>query len=98
MQVIEGDKKDINQLLENISKDNRHHNMIILMNAPVKLRSFPDWTMGFSNTSGEETKGFSEFLNYNSQREEDRILPGKAKTLLINFKKHNTMHQGVISK
>ena len=89
MQVIEGEDEKINQLLLKIQNDRRHKNMIILMKEKIERRNFPDLSIGFKNLSNKKTDGFSPYLNYDSRNEEDKILAGKAKTLLQEFREHN---------
>lgn len=48
MQIIEGEKDDIQNLYGNIKKDLRHKNIITVINEPITKRTFSDWKMGFS--------------------------------------------------
>ena len=57
VQVLEGDKKEIFQLLENIKKDPRNSDLVLLSEEPITERVFPDWTMGYiDNLSYRMTK------------------------------------------
>ncbi|MGJ8652290.1 MAG: BLUF domain-containing protein [Opitutaceae bacterium] len=84
MQVIEGERADIEQLTHNIEHDQTHTGMIVLLKESIQQRDFSDWTMGFQNLSSEKIEGFSDFLSTST---EDSLLPGKAKKLLMSFKK-----------
>lgn len=83
MQVIEGEEQAIDQLMSNLQNDQRHNGIIQILKEPVQQRNFADWSMGFKNISNEETEGFSDFLEPESR---DKLLPGKAKMLLMGFK------------
>lgn len=47
IQVIEGEKTDIDHLFANISADSRHSNITLLNRQDITRRDFKDWTMGF---------------------------------------------------
>ncbi len=49
MQVIEGSNLDIEKLINNIKKDNRHHNVVVILDHFVEKRDFVYWVMGFKN-------------------------------------------------
>jgi len=83
MQVIEGNKNDIEQLYNNICRDRRHTGIILLVKEAIEQREFFDWSMGFKNLSSSEVDGFSNFLSTTAT---DKLLPGNAKTVLLSFK------------
>jgi hypothetical protein len=45
LQVLEGDKRAINELYHNIVKDIRHNEIQILSFQQIEKRSFPEWSM-----------------------------------------------------
>lgn len=49
IQYIEGDEKDIKQLVNNLKKDTRHTDFIILQEGNIDKRLFADWNMLFKN-------------------------------------------------
>lgn len=51
MQVLEGSRPLVTQLLERIAKDPRHHSLQTLYEGPINKRTFVDWSMGFRNMS-----------------------------------------------
>lgn len=59
LQVLEGDEAEVRALYARIQTDPRHHEVRLLASGPTKVRSFPDWRMGFAatdeNTLGEIT-------------------------------------------
>ncbi|MBF9141833.1 BLUF domain-containing protein [Hymenobacter properus] len=46
-QLIEGEKEVLEPLFETISRDGRHSNVIKLVDKPITVRSFSDWSMAF---------------------------------------------------
>jgi hypothetical protein len=83
MQAIEGNLMEVTQLMINIKNDSSHSGLIELINEPISKRDFPEWEMGFENLSSKVVGGFLDFFNEVST---EKIMPGKAKTLLLSFK------------
>ncbi|XLS30767.1 BLUF domain-containing protein [Flavobacteriaceae bacterium M23B6Z8] len=54
-QVIEGNKSDILQLYENILKDERHHDVVVLTKKFNAQRVFPEWSLALISDDGELT-------------------------------------------
>lgn len=50
-QAIEGEEADLNQLMESISRDPRHKDLVILEQAPIARRRFQRWSLGYSGPS-----------------------------------------------
>ncbi|WP_430400504.1 BLUF domain-containing protein [Flavobacterium sp.] len=48
IQILEGNKDEIQNTFEKIKLDNRHKNIITVINEPIKKRTFSDWKMGYS--------------------------------------------------
>jgi hypothetical protein len=91
MQMIEGDEASVRKLLDKISQDSRHKNLIVLLEGTTQERQFPDWTMGFKELNSQKVRdlpGFSEFLNTPLNSGEFRSNPSVAQKLLLSFKKH----------
>jgi len=66
IQVIEGSEEIIQRVFKSISQDNRHTNVVKLLEEPIKNRAFPDWTMGFRRISDAQSSsipGFSDFMH-----------------------------------
>ena len=91
MQVIEGEKNNVEQLLKNLENDIRHTGMIVMLKEEIIRRNFSKWSMGFRDISRENIEGFSSFLKYHASEDEDKILPGKAKTILMSFKEDRAL-------
>ena len=64
IQVIEGSKEIINRVFKSISNDQRHTNVVKLLEEPIVQRAFPDWTMGFRQISDEQSASIPGF-SYN---------------------------------
>ena len=65
-QILEGRKKDIFQLLENIRDDDRNTSLDLVYDIEIEDRNFKDWSMGFADLDSVDNKkldGFSEYLN-----------------------------------
>jgi len=54
LQVLEGEEKVIDDLVEKIRKDQRHTNLQILHRRPIQRRQYSDWSMGFKRVSDKE--------------------------------------------
>lgn len=84
MQVIEGESQKIEQLIENIKRDDRHSNLAVILKEDIIHREFSDWTMGFREISEEEVEGFSDF--FKGTQSITQLQQGRAKTVLLSFK------------
>jgi len=49
LQCLEGNKEDVEEVYEKISKDDRHDNIIDLVEEDIQSRMFPNWDMGYKN-------------------------------------------------
>jgi hypothetical protein len=56
-QVLEGDETAVRQLFEAIRKDGRHGDVRILLEGPIALREFADWSMGFRDLQDADLLG-----------------------------------------
>ncbi|TGE20756.1 BLUF domain-containing protein [Hymenobacter aquaticus] len=54
VQVLEGDEATVLALFERIRRDNRHTEVTLLTQESLTQRMFPDWSMGFSQSSHAE--------------------------------------------
>ncbi len=65
MQLLEGNKQDLLDLLNVIGNDTRHYNLRVLFQKSIKHRCFSDWSMAYKSLSSDEIKnltGRSSFL------------------------------------
>lgn len=47
-QAIEGERSEVNSLLQQLIKDPRHHHFLLLRFGAVHERLFPNWSMGYA--------------------------------------------------
>lgn len=91
LQLIEGEKEDLEDLYLNLKKDPRHENLTDLIMRPISSRSFSDWTMGFQNLGDveintDELPGFSNFMHVDFDPTEIKEQSGAAVELLLYFR------------
>ena len=67
MQILEGAKTDVETLFRKIERDERHTGVMVLSRKEVETRDFPEFKMGFHQTShtalNSNIPGFSNFIN-----------------------------------
>ncbi len=64
-QILEGEKEEIFQLLDNISGDDRNTSVDLVYDMEIKERKFKDWSMAFTDLDSVDSNkldGFSEYL------------------------------------
>ena len=54
LQVLEGEEKAIDDLVDRICNDPRHTNLQILYRRKIQRRQYSDWSMGFNRVSDKE--------------------------------------------
>ncbi|MEV7608482.1 BLUF domain-containing protein [Microbacterium sp. NPDC089320] len=47
VQILEGPRSDVEDLMAKIGRDPRHHDVRVLIEEPLHERRFHDWTMGY---------------------------------------------------
>lgn len=65
IQVLEGEKEVVINLYEKIKSDNRHKNIIKVIEDTINKRQFDEWDMGFSEVNSEELNNIKEFDQFN---------------------------------
>lgn len=63
IQVIEGNEADITSLFDKIKNDSRHHQVTVLQQGDIGVRSFNDWVMGFKVMRWQEYVSQPGFLD-----------------------------------
>ena len=63
VQVLEGNKKDVDETYIRIQKDTRHKNIIKLGEGDLPERLFPNWSMGFKLLSTGDISKFDAYIN-----------------------------------
>lgn len=68
LQVLEGDNDAVADVYASITRDPRHTNLRLLLDAEIPARLFPDWTMGFEHVDDDELaenlEGFTPAIEY----------------------------------
>lgn len=65
VQTLEGPAGAVDQRFAEISADPRHRDVIVALREKIETRVFPDWSMGFAESSSkdlDEESGFNDFL------------------------------------
>ena len=62
IQIIEGDKKSVKQLFQNIQKDPRHENITLLKENVKEERFFDHWSMAFEQLSRKDMENIDKVL------------------------------------
>ena len=64
LQVLEGNEKVVDELIDQIRKDPRHTNLQILSRKAIQRRQYPDWSMGFKRVSDKELQNVDALRDY----------------------------------
>jgi hypothetical protein len=90
MQVLEGPRQVVCDMMERIGSDPRHKGVIRLIFEPITEREFGDWTMGFANASLDDLKALPGCNDFFSQGEcLLQMDASKARRLLEEFRRYN---------
>jgi hypothetical protein len=86
-QILEGERAVVASLYDTIVRDQRHGDVLKLIEEPIEKRAFADWTMGYADVSRSELSaipGLNDF--FASGGTFNGIGPGRAKILLEAFR------------
>ena len=90
LQFLEGQRRDIGELLDRLRRDPRHRDIRILRQGTLPERLFPDWSMAFKNLAGlrsSQVPGYSERLQAHyvngSRRDPEQLLVEMFREVLI---------------
>jgi hypothetical protein len=61
IQVLEGNKEDVNALFDNIRIDKRHKKVNVIIEGTSEKRNFPDWHMSFKSFTSKQFKKISGY-------------------------------------
>lgn len=64
IQLLEGEKEQVESLYEKILKDQRHFGAISLLKEYVETRDFPNWSMGFERIDPAKLESGIEGINH----------------------------------
>ena len=63
IQVLEGRREDVKSTFEAIKKDERHKNLILIIEGDLEKRNFPDWSMGYLSVKREQMQSLEGYIN-----------------------------------
>jgi len=88
IQILEGDKKDVEKIYEDIVIDDRNTGNILISKEKINERIFPNWSMGFKHLKKEHSNipGYTEFLNKEMKPKEIANNPNEVVDLLFMFR------------
>jgi hypothetical protein len=94
IQLIEGDKKDVEILFGKIQRDKRHHSVKILSQGEINGRFFQNWVMGFRTLSQydlEEMIALNKIGRFTIEELLDNAKPHISIELLKSFYKNGEL-------
>ena len=74
LQVLEGERKDVEHTFEKSKEDRRHDHVTLIADRPIVERSFSHWNMGFKALSENEAKANAELMAFFSKPLEESEL------------------------
>jgi len=89
IQVLEGEKKDVEEIYDDIVDDDRNTGNILIAKEEIKERAFPGWSMGYKHiTKGkkEELEEYTGFLDREMTPEQIAYKSTDVLILLHSFK------------
>ncbi|MGZ8956013.1 MAG: phosphate-starvation-inducible PsiE family protein [Methylovulum sp.] len=75
IQLLEGDEKIIEELIETIKKDPRHKDFRVIEKKKISVREYADWTMGFKRVDKNDIRdipGLNKFFETDLNGDIDR--------------------------
>ncbi len=91
IQVLEGSKKDVEDVYASIVEDDRNDGNIVIENSAITERDFPNWSMGFKEFDENDKvlpEGVTDFTNQRYTPSEIATMPTVLK-VLYQFKEGN---------
>lgn len=86
MQALEGPQARIDALYGRITRDPRHHNLIVVTREPRARREFEEWSMGFVDLSRADVpEGYSPLLQRAAVREAYAASPDRVHRFLSHY-------------
>ena len=92
IQILEGPKKEVEELYDVITKDDRHKDCTEIFKDEIDERSFSEWSMGFKHLTSQDksmVEGYTEFLDRKMEPREFATKADAVLELLYKFKKFN---------
>ncbi len=76
VQVLEGPESSLENVWSRISKDKRHHTVVVVEEGSIETRMFENWSMGFKNIDSQELREFEAFSDLGSDKFWKEVNPG----------------------
>ena len=76
VQALEGPEAALEDVWQRISKNRRHHTIVVVEEGDTETRMFADWSMGFRNVDADDLKDFKGFSDLGSDKFWDQINSG----------------------
>ena len=76
IQILEGEKDQVESLFNKISKDARHNNIILIDEKNIDMRSFSSWDMAFRKLTKSDLEKFpsvSSLINNSTQEKTGKL-------------------------
>lgn len=88
MQVLEGEEASVRRIMRSILKDERHHDVNIVLEEPIDHREFETWRMAFRKIDRRFPipDGYSDFLTRTWRPVELCEAPAECHRLLLYFR------------
>lgn len=89
IQVLEGDRADVEATMDRIRRDSRHRDVDVTLVEEIEARRFPTWSMGFRALDAAEVadlRGWTDFLEPGSEAYERSRSLGRAGVFLRVFR------------
>jgi hypothetical protein len=84
IQVLEGERDALEELMSIIEQDNRHKNIERILDQPIKKRGFTDWNMDSCNLSADQDIDPEELIRIRDAYKKHLLVDSK---LLVEFYK-----------
>lgn len=95
MQLLEGPEAAVNNVFESIRHDKRHKDVMIIHTEASCHRQFPDWAMGFAQTTGAWAEANDNWIRVRPAQLED-LLPKdvapEVRMLFLSFRGARDIH------
>ena len=75
LQILEGDKWDVDHIYSRICKDERHHTVQLKFAHSPKIRSFPSWSMASTGSLSEKFSQKIEAWKGENQLAPESVIP-----------------------
>jgi uncharacterized membrane protein (DUF373 family) len=92
LQVLEGDERAVDTLIDKIKKDPRHTNLKMLHRKTIERRQYSDWSMGFKRISDKELQNVEGLRDFSERDFSPDYLSqhiAVVQSLMNHFRKEN---------